>query len=169
MSDVNDKPIEASALAEKVVECEARLQSLRNLKAPAKIIESAIQVLGKYTEQLMKHADAERLLAQARIVVQARTQRRRYILEKTLLGSCVNQIDDLRMKLSHSVDCDDTSWPPDGQGVVEVLVEAISGGDSYKIAFALGQVLDSVVCELEEERAGGALKLGPQYDLSAVN
>jgi hypothetical protein len=168
MSHVNDGPVEAAVLAEKVVVCEARLQTLRNLKAPAVVIDQAVRVLGVYTERLMKNSDAETLLAQARVIVQSRTQRRRYLLEKTLLGKCVAHIDVLRMEASYAVDPEDTSWPPDGQDMVEVLTEAISAGDSYKIAFALGQVLGSIVDELEE-RDDDLLKLGPAYDLSKVN
>ena len=37
------------------------------------------------------------------------------------------------------------------------------------IAFALGEVLDSIVCELEEERSDDLLKLGPMYDLAKVD
>jgi hypothetical protein len=167
MSDMNDESIEAAALAEKVVVCEARLQRLRNLKAPPTIIESAVRVLGNYTERLMKNSDAERLLAQARILVQAQTQRRRYILEETLLGKCVAHVDDLRMTTPQTIDLED-SWPPDDKDMVEVLTEAISAGDSYKIAFALGLVLNSIVDELEQ-RSDGLLELGPTYDLSKVN
>lgn len=169
MSDVNDGSIEAAALAEKVVECEAKLQKLRNLKAPAVVIDQAVRLLDRYTERLRKNRDADSLLAQARIVVHARTQRRRYILEKTLLGKCVAHIDVLRMESAHTVNSDDTSWPPDGQDMVEVLTEAISAGDRYKTAFALGHVLDSIVCELEEEGSDDLLKLGPMYDLAKVN
>jgi hypothetical protein len=86
MSDMNDGSLEAATLAEKVVVCEARLQALRNLKAPVIIIDQAVRVLANYTERLMKSSAAESLLAQARIVVEARARRRRYILEKTLLG-----------------------------------------------------------------------------------
>jgi hypothetical protein len=169
MSDVNDGSIEAAALAEKVVECEAKLQKLRNLKAPTMVIDQAVRVLGTYRERLMKYRGAERLLTQARIVVDARTQRRRYILEQTLIGKCVAQIDDLNITLAHTVDPDDhPSWPPNGMDSVEVLTRAISEGDSYKIAFALGQVLDAIVCELED-RPDDLLKLGPTYDLAKVN
>jgi hypothetical protein len=167
MSDMNDESLEAATLAEKVVACEARLQTLRNLKAPARVIENAVRVLGSYAERLMKNSAADSLLAQARIVFQARTQRRRYILEKTLLGKCVAHVDDLRMTTPHTINLEDT-WPPDDQDMVEVLTEAISAGDSYKIAFALGLVLGSIVDELEE-RSDDLLKLGPMYDLAKVN
>ena len=115
----------------------------------------------------MKNSDAERLLAQARILVQAQTQRRRYILEETLLGKCVAHVDDLRMTTPQTIDLED-SWPPDDKDMVEVLTEAISAGVSYKIAFALGRVLNSIVDELEQ-RSDGLLELGPTYDLSKVN
>src|ERR1035441_1837027 len=152
MSDVNDGLVEAVRLAEKVVECEAKVYKLRNLNAPAGVIDSALGGLGGYMERWMHNSAAEGLLAQARVVVNARAERRRYILEKTLLGKCVAAVDDLNTVFAHtpsSMD-DDASWPPADQEMIEILTQAISAGDSHKIACALALMLDEVVYDLEQ-------------------